>query len=374
MSTLDVVRAHSRELRIVALAAGRNWRRLEEQIREFRPKLAVMFHEEEAERLRKAVADIDVQILDGMDGLMEASGLGAAQTVVSALVGAIGLRPILEAIRMRKKICLANKEPLVMAGKIVMDAAEEFGTKIVPIDSEHSAIYQCLEGRRPEHIGRLILTASGGPFRNIPADELAKVTVEQALAHPNWKMGGKISIDSATMMNKGLEVIEAACLFHIPADRVDVVVHPQSIIHSMIEFIDGSMLAQMGVTDMKLPIQYALSTPDRWCSCAKQLDLTRIGTLTFETPRFDDFPCLKYAYHAAKIGGNMPCSMNAGNEIAVSAFLDGKISFAEIPQIIQKVMDETAVIHSPSLQMLFDTDSKARIAAETCVKNLAKGN
>lgn len=367
--TLDVVRSHPDFLRVVTIAANKSWEIVEQQIREFRPRLAVVYSEAEAEKLKEAVKDLDVTVLSGMPGLLEAVTERSVDRIVSAMVGSIGLLPTLEGIRAGRDICLANKETLVTAGQIVMAEAEESGVSIIPVDSEHSAIFQCLGNSPPESVKRIILTASGGPFRTKHHSELAAVTLEEALAHPNWKMGGKITIDSATLMNKGLEVIEAHWLFSMSFDQIQVVVHPQSIVHSIVEFVDGSMIAQMGVPDMRLPIQYALSYPARWPSCGRQTDLFELENLTFEVPRKDDFPCLDYAYSAGQDGGIMPCVMNAANEVAVEAFIGRRIRFIDIPRIIRKVMNvfeekqQEVKRRSFDLDLLLQTDAKARQAA-----------
>ncbi|HOY67427.1 MAG TPA: 1-deoxy-D-xylulose-5-phosphate reductoisomerase [Candidatus Ozemobacteraceae bacterium] len=361
-NTLDVVRAHPDRLSVKSLAAGKQWKRLAEQVREFRPRLVAVYEPEAAARLRDEIRGIDVAVREGMPGLLEAASLADADTLVSALVGSIGLRPVMVAIASGKTICLANKETLVVAGALVTAAAQEKGVPIIPVDSEHSAIFQCLaDGNRDaSQIRRLVLTASGGPFRRLETERLAGVTPGEALRHPNWDMGGKITIDSATLMNKGLEVIEARWLFGIEFDRIEVVVHPQSIIHSLVEFIDGSFLGQLGAPDMRLPIQYALSYPDRWQASGDRLDLLKLGSLTFEPPRLADFPCLAYAYEAGRRGGTLPCAMNAANEVAVAAFLQGDIGFTDIPAVIRAVMDMMPFEAAPDLDALLAHDEQAR--------------
>ncbi len=364
-STLDVIRAHPDRLSVVALAAGRQWERLVGQTREFRPRLVAIYDSEAAARFREAMRGTDVAVREGMPGLLEAAALGDADTLVSALVGSIGLRPVMAAIESGKAICLANKETLVVGGALVTAAARRKGVPLIPIDSEHSAIFQCLaDGHKDgSQIKRLVLTASGGPFRKTDTSRLAQVTPGEALRHPNWDMGGKITIDSATLMNKGLEVIEAHWLFDIGFDRIEVVVHPQSIIHSLVEFIDGSFLGQLGAPDMRLPIQYALSYPERWEASGERLDLLKLGALSFEPPRMADFPCLSYAYEAGRRGGSLPCAMNAANEVAVAAFLRGDIGFTDIPAVIRSVMDEIPFEASPDLDALLRHDELARGAA-----------
>ncbi len=363
LSTLDVIRAHRDRLSIVALAARANWKKLAEQIREFRPRLAVLFDGAGADQLREAAKGTDVSILTGMDGLREAVRLTPGDTLVSALVGSVGLVPVVEAIEAGKTICLANKETLVVGGRIVRESAARRGVDIIPIDSEHSAIFQCLGDIDRTQVRRLILTASGGPFRRHDREALSRVTPKEALKHPNWEMGGKITIDSATLMNKGLEVIEARWLFGIGFDRIEVVVHPQSIIHSMVEFVDGSIMAQMGAPDMRLPIQYALSHPHRWEASGTRIDLMKTCSLTFEQPRFDDFPCLNFAFEAGRKGGTLPCVMNAANEIAVEAFLRGVIPFPGIPGTIRHCMDSMPFSSDPDLRNLLECDAATRTMA-----------
>jgi len=363
VNTLDVVKNHPDRLTISALAAGCNWKKLAEQIREFKPKMAVVYDPEAAQKLKTVVDDKNITILSGMEGLLKVAQDSDSDTLVSALVGSIGLNPVLKAINAKKTVCLANKETLVVGGRLVMEAAGRNGVEILPIDSEHSAVFQCLAAGDRKQVKRLILTASGGPFRMKELSALHAVTPKEALKHPNWEMGGKITIDSATLMNKGLEVIEAHWLFAIDFDRIEVVVHPQSIIHSMVEFVDGSILAQMGTPDMRLPIQYALSHPERWEASGARTDLLKIGKLTFEAPRFNDFPCLRYAYEAGRKGGTLACVMNAANEIAVDAFLHGKVGFLEIPAIIRNCMDQMPFLANPTLEELLICDESSRALA-----------
>ncbi len=365
MSTLDVVRQQPDHLQVAVLAAGRNWKRLAEQVRRFKPRLAVISEPAFLDKLREALRDLDVEVACGMEGLLRAATHEGADTLVSALVGSIGLEPVLAGIRAKKTICLANKETLVVAGHLVMQEARRNGVSIIPIDSEHSAIFQCLADRDKKHVQRLILTASGGPFRQWSVEQMGRAAPQDALKHPNWDMGGKITIDSATLMNKGLEVIEARWLFDIDFDRIEVLVHPQSVIHSMVEFVDGSVLGQMGAPDMRGPIQYALSFPNRWQAACHKLDLLKVGALTFELPRRSDFPCLDYAFEAGRRGGTLPCVMNAANEVAVDAFLKGRIRFPGIAELIRQTMDSMPFQADPSLDDLLAADREARQQALT---------
>lgn len=353
--TLDVVRANQ-DIRVAALAAGHNIRKLEEQIREFRPRLAAVWEEEDAKKLRTAVADLNVTVVSGMEGLVEVSVLKEAQTVVTAIVGMIGIVPTIEAIRAGKDIALANKETLVTAGHIIIPLARERGARILPVDSEHSAIFQCLNGETGNRIEKILLTASGGPFRGRGREQLKEIQVEDALKHPNWAMGRKITVDSATLVNKGLEVMEAKWLFGVDLDRIQVVVHPQSVIHSMVQFADGAVVAQLGTPDMRLPIQYALYYPERRFLGGKRLDFAALGSLTFEDPDEDTFLGLKYAYRAARAGGTMPTVYNAANEWAVARFLERRIRFLDIYEIIAGCMDAHRVIPDPSVAQILDTE------------------
>ena len=332
--TLEIVEAYPDKLKVVALAAGNSVDKMEEQVRKFMPKYAVMWTEEAAATLKQKIADLDVNVLAGMDGLIEISTLPEIDAVVTAIVGMIGIRPTIAAIKAGKEIDLANKETLVTAGHIIMPLAKEMGVKILPVDSEHSAIFQSLQGEKQEQIRKILLTASGGPFRGRKKEELANIQVEDALKHPNWSMGRKITIDSATMVNKGLEVMEAGWLFDVEPEKIQVVVHPQSIIHSMVEYMDGAVIAQMGIPDMKLPIQYALFYPDRFPMNQPALDFYQLQQMTFEEPDLDTFEGLKLAYKAFREGGSIPTVYNAANEKAVSLFLDRKIAFLQIPEII----------------------------------------
>jgi 1-deoxy-D-xylulose-5-phosphate reductoisomerase len=361
-STLDVIGSYPDEFTVMALAAGRNIALLKNQIERFRPRLAVVIDEEHAHDLRRLLnATETTAVLYGLEGYREAAAISGADLVVSAMVGAVGLIPTLDAIAAGKTIALANKEMLVMAGRIVLREAAEKGVSIIPVDSEHSAIFQCLQGHRREDVKRIILTASGGPFLHLSRKELTTVTPAQALKHPNWTMGKKITIDSATMMNKGLEVIEAGWLFGISVTDIDVVVHPQSIVHSMVEYRDGSVIAQLGLPDMRIPIAYALAFPRRLHRRADPpLDLIRVGALEFFAPDSERFPCLKLAYSAAGIGGTMPAVMNGANECAVQAFIDEKIGFNDICRLVQKVLDRHHAQEEPTIDAILAADRWAR--------------
>lgn len=354
--TLDVVRAYSKDLDVVALAAGSSVEMLEEQIREFNPLVAGMWSEEAAEDLRVRVKDLPVKIVSGMEGLLEIATLGDSDVLVTAIVGMIGIRPTIAAIEAGKDIALANKETLVTAGHIIMPLAKKCGVAILPVDSEHSAIFQSMNGEPKEKISRILLTASGGPFRGRKREELEDIQVEDALKHPNWSMGRKITIDSSTLVNKGLEVMEAKWLFNVDLDRIQVVVHPQSIIHSAVEYVDGAIIAQLGTPDMKLPIQYALFYPDRRPLAGKRIDFFELGQITFEKPDADTFTGLKLAYEAAAKGGSMPTVFNAANEKAVALFLDRRIKYLEIPELIGDAMAHHTVIDNPTVEEILDTE------------------
>lgn len=361
-NTLKVIE-HLRDFRVVAMAAGRNMDVFAGQIVRFRPELVSCDDEgcaevlsRELHRLGAAVPRIELN----KAGLIAVASHPEAETVVSAAVGAVGLIPTLHAIEAGKRVALANKEALVIAGELMTDAAAKSGAEILPVDSEHNAIHQCLRGEDPADVRRLILTASGGPFRTNSLDEIENSTVAQALNHPNWKMGNKITIDSATLMNKGLEVIEAKWLFGFDADDISVIVHPQSVIHSMVEMVDGSIIAQIGVTDMKHPIQYALTYPERRSSPTQPLDLTKSSGLTFEAPDLERFPCLGLAYRALRTGGTMPAVLNAANEISVRAFLDGKIRLSDIARVNAAVMDEHKPAPAGSIETILNADEWAR--------------
>ncbi len=352
--TLDIVR-NSSDIKVVALAAGNNIELLEKQAREFKPKIIGIWSEDKAKQLRMALSEFDIRIVAGMDGLIEIATYADADIVVTAIVGMIGIRPTIEAINAGKDIALANKETLVTAGHIIMPLAKEKGVNILPVDSEHSAIFQCLQGHKNQ-ISRLLITASGGPFRGKDKTFLENVTVEDALKHPNWSMGRKITIDSATLVNKGLEVIEAKWLFDVEPEHIEVVVQPQSIIHSMVEFTDGGVMAQLGTPDMKLPIQYALFYPERRFLPGERLDFTKMSGIIIEKPDRETFKGLDFAYNAIKQGGSMPTVFNAANEKAVSLFLDKKIKFLQIYDIIDTCMNAHRTILNPSLEEILDTE------------------
>ena len=371
VSTLDVVSAHPDQFAVTALAAGRNIALMKQQIERFRPRLAAMIDEAHAGVLRRLLGPASVtDVLSGPEGYRETAAAADADMVVSAMVGAAGLLPTLDAIEAGKDIALANKETLVMAGHIVLRKASERGVKIIPVDSEHSAIFQCLLGHRGEDVRRIILTASGGPFLHASEEELAKVTTAQALRHPNWAMGKKITIDSATMMNKGLEVIEAGWLFGLPGEAIDVLIHPQSIVHSLVEYRDGSVIAQMGVPDMRLPIAYALSYPNRLTRDEETLDLRKIGTLTFLHPDPVRFPALRLAYEAAKAGGTMPAVLNGANEMAVTAFIAKHIQFDRIVSVVQEVLSRHRGQADPGIDAILEADRWAREEAGNIIKGM----
>ena len=361
--TLEVIRAIG-GFEVIALSANTNIELLLKQAEEFRPKYVTVMDEHKALELKSQVAKFGTEVSTGIDSLNMLASLTEADIIVNSLVGNIGLLPTISAIKAGKTICLANKETLVTAGEIIMPLAKEYNVQIIPIDSEHSAVLQCLQGEELKSIDQLHLTASGGPFRTKTKKELESVTVEDALKHPNWSMGKKITIDSATLMNKGLEVIEAMWLFNMPLERISVVVHPQSIIHSMIEYFDGSILAQMGTPDMRLPIQYALCYPKRVRNSFERLDLFRMKDLTFERPDTDKFNCLKLCLDAAKTGGTMPAVMNAANEIAVAKFLAKEISFIEISELIEKTMLAYTVKYDINIDDIIEADRWARESAQ----------
>ncbi len=350
-------------LRVAALTANTQVDQMERQVRRFCPILAVMMDEDAAIELRARLSDVPVRVLSGEAGMMAAASLDEADTVVMAVVGSVGLRPTLAAIEKGKRIALANKETLVCAGELVMDAADRFGAQIVPVDSEHSAIFQSLQGCRDRsEIRRLILTCSGGPFFGMSREKLAGVKPADALKHPNWTMGAKITIDSATLMNKGLEIIEAMRLYRLPVEQVDAVIHRQSIIHSLVEFRDGAMIAQLGTPDMKLPIRYAFTWPNRAASPDDPLDLLTCGALTFHAPDMEAFPCLRIARECAAVGGTACAIMNAANEEAVMAFLRGELGFNDIPRQVKRALSAVAVKYSPSLEDILEADRMAREA------------
>lgn len=378
VSTLDVAARHPDRYRVVALTANNNIDRLLEQCRQFRPAYAVMIDERPAAELRNrlAAAGVDsTEVLSGVQALEDVSVLPEVDAVMAAIVGAAGLLPTLAAARAGKTVLLANKEALVMSGPLFMSAVTESGADLLPIDSEHNAIFQCMPvnyhaGRRAPEVRRILLTASGGPFLRKDLHELHHVTPDEAVAHPNWVMGRKISVDSATMMNKGLELIEACLLFNTPPDAVEVVIHPQSVIHSMVDYVDGTVLAQMGNPDMRIPIAHAMAWPERFDSGAEPLDLFAVKRLDFEAPDFQRFPCLQRAYDAVRAGGAMPAILNAANEIAVASFLGGQIRFTAIPDVIAHCMDSIAVSRADSIDAVLAADQAARASAQAYIARL----
>ena len=356
--TLEVAREQG-DLEVVALSCGGNIRLMEEQMREFRPKLVSVWDEDDAIELRNNTKDLNIKIVAGMDGLLEVATIPEAEILVTAIVGMLGIRPTIAAIEAGKNIALANKETLVTAGHIIMPLARKHNVAILPVDSEHSAIFQSLQGENGNRISKILLTASGGPFRGKKREELLNIQVEDALKHPNWAMGRKITIDSSTLVNKGLEVMEAKWLFDVDLDRIQVVVHPQSVIHSAVEYEDGAVIAQLGTPDMRLPIQYALYYPQRRPLSGKRLDLFSLANLTFEEPDIETFKGLKLAYEAMTRGGNIPVAYNAANEKAVSLFLNRKIGYLEITDIIEETMKQTGFIPNPTLEQILETEQEA---------------
>ena len=356
--TLDIVREQG-DIQVVAMAAGSNISLLEAQMREFRPSIVSVWDEKKAKELRTNTKDLGIKIVSGMEGLLEVSVIPESEILVTAIVGMLGIRPTIAAIKAGKKIALANKETLVTAGHIIIPLAKEYKVPILPVDSEHSAIFQSLQGAGDNKISRILLTASGGPFRGRKADELKNIQVEDALKHPNWSMGRKITIDSSTVVNKGLEVMEAKWLFDVALDQIQVVVHPQSVIHSAVEYQDGAVIAQLGTPDMRLPIQYALYYPERRNLSGRRLDLFEIADLTFEKPDTDTFRGLALAYRAMEKGGNIPTVYNAANEKAVSLFLDRKISYPEITELIEACMEDAEFIDHPDVDEILGTEAAA---------------
>ncbi len=356
--TLDIVRQNPQDLSVVAIAAGSNIKALNEQIREFKPKLVCVFDEKAAKNLSDMIADTSTKVVCGMDGLIECATVKEADIVVTAVVGMIGIRPTIEAIKAKKDIALANKETLVTAGHIIISLAKEYNVKILPVDSEHSAIFQCINGENNNKIERILLTASGGPFRGKTLSQMKDVQVEDALKHPNWKMGRKITIDSATMVNKGLEVMEAKWLFDVKYHQVEVVVQPQSLIHSMVEFEDGGIIAQLGTPDMRLPISYALFYPQRRNFSKERVDFKTLRSIDFYEPDMTNFPGLRLAYEAGNTGGSLPTVFNAANELAVAKFLDKKIGFLDIPMIIEESMKHHKVIPNPSFDEILQVEAE----------------
>lgn len=358
-NALSVIREFPDLFKVTVLTVNSNIKLLEEQALEFNPGLVVIRDETKAKEF-KSITNYNGEVLSGETGLVEAAKRADYDILLTALVGFSGLAPTIEGIKNKKRIALANKETLVVAGELINSLADEYGSEIIPVDSEHSAIFQCLVGERTEEIYKLIVTASGGPFRSKTKEELKNVTVKEALNHPNWKMGNKITIDSATMMNKGLEVIEAHRLFKLPKEKIEVVVHPQSIIHSMVEFIDGSIKSQLSLPDMKLPIQYAFSYPDRLKSRYVVTDFPKIRELTFYEPDLDTFRCLKLAYDVMEEGGTAPCILNAANEIAVDKFLKGEMKFLQIPETIENALNKISNHNMPDLETIFNCDRQTR--------------
>lgn len=367
-NTLEIVRKYPNRLKIKALTAGNNWQLLAQQALEFNPEYVALASTKNEADLKAALANTNIKIGTGENALIEAVSLNNVDTVLAAIVGFAGLKPVMEAIALKRRICLANKETLVVAGSIFMKAIKENKVDLLPVDSEHSAIFQCLSGLNNPNLSKIIITASGGPFKDFPTEKLKDVTVEMALKHPNWNMGGKITIDSATLMNKGLEVIEAHWLFGADYEDIDIVIHPQSLIHSLIEYSDGSVIAQLGWPDMKLPIQCALSWPERWEPPLKPFNLLHAKSMTFFEPRFEDFPSLKLAIKAGKEGGIMPCVLNAANEVAVEAFLNNIITFIEIPQLIETTLRGFNNADVKSIDRLIEIDYKARDFAKSMIK------
>ncbi len=364
--TLDVAKNNIWEFKVVGLTANNNIEILKKQILEFKPEAVAVMNKEKADELKQ---NIDVPVYSGMEGIIKIATLSEADTVVNSLVGSIGVKPTIKAIQDKKNIALANKETLVTAGCIVMGEIKKNNVVLMPIDSEHSAIFQCLNGEKKEDAERIIITASGGPFKNHTKEQLENATLQDALNHPTWKMGNKITIDSATLMNKGFEVIEAHWLYNFSYDKIEVVIHQQSIIHSMVEFKDSSVIAQMGFPDMGVPIQYALSYPKRFKINSRKLDLVELENLSFSKPNLELFPCLKYAYEAGAMGGTMPVVLNAANEAVVGAFLEKKIKFLDISQLIKKMMDGHKFIKNPSLNEILDIDEKIKKETRQVIEN-----
>ncbi len=366
--TLDVIEEHPERYRVKVLTARSRWEILASQARKWLPELVVIADDRYLNNLREALADLTVKVFGGDEAVIDAAQYPSVDLVVTALVGYSGLLPTICAMRAGKKIALANKETLVVGGELVTDLMRRYGIEIIPVDSEHSAIFQCIHGEKPEQVEKIILTASGGPFRTFSKSQLEKVTVHDALAHPNWNMGAKVTIDSATMMNKGFEMIEARWLFDVLPDNIEITVHPQSIVHSMVQFADGSIKAQLGPTDMRFPISYALSYPDRLSTPRPRLLPEQYRELTFEAPDREKFPALDLAFRAIDMGGNMPCILNAANEIAVAAFLESQIPFTAIPKIVADTMESTPFLSVASLECLIDSNREARRIASSIIK------
>lgn len=367
--TLDIIEEFPSRFRATVITARRNWKLLAEQARKFLPRRVVIANPELLPYLEDALRGLPIEVMAGDEAIADSAAMPDVDTVVTAMVGYSGLIPTIKAIEAGKIIALANKETLVVAGELITSLLRNSKSKIVPVDSEHSAIFQCLTGEKTQEARKIILTASGGPFRTMSKEQLQNVSIEDALNHPNWSMGAKVTIDSASMMNKGFEMIEARWLFNCPPDKIEIVVHPQSIVHSMVEFNDGSIKAQLGVPDMHLPIAYALSYPERLELSSEPLKLSQYRNLSFEAPDIERFPLLGFAFDAIKMGGNMPCILNAANEIAVDAFLKGIISFVEMPKVVSETMERTPFLSSISLSDLIETNSLARTIATEIVAN-----
>ncbi len=357
LQTLDVIRRNRDDFTVAGLCCHSSIDIMEQQIAEFGVKTAAVFDEDRARELKRKTG---IEVLSGLDGIIEVAKLDGADMVLNALVGSVGILPTAAAIRRGKDVALANKETLVSAGELIMGLAREKGVSILPVDSEHSALFQCLNGENRKAVRRLLLTCSGGAFRDTPCEELNRMTAEDALRHPSWNMGPKITVDSATLMNKGFEVIEARMLFDTDYDAIDVVIHPQSIIHSLVEFVDNSVLAQLSHPDMRLPIQYALTYPERASADPAPLDLAAVRELNFRSPDLDRFPCLAYAIEAGKTGGSMPCVLNAANEAAVQAFLAGRIGFMDIPALVRQALDDHSPVNNPGLEEIIDLDLRIK--------------
>ena len=366
---LDVISHHPDLFQVEMLSAGSNAELLIAQARKFNPNAVVICNKDKYKEVKDALEPLDIKVFAGVESAGDLAGGNNVDIVLASMVGFSGLAPTISAMKKGKVIALANKETLVAAGSIISRLSRECGSPLIPVDSEHSAIFQSLQGERAQ-IEKLLLTASGGPFFNLPAEKFNDITVEQALNHPNWKMGSKVTIDSASMMNKGLEIMEAAWLFNIPVEKIEVVVHPQSIIHSMVQFSDGSIKAQIGHPDMRVPIQYALSYPYRIDLDTRRLSFADLGQLTFFAPDLEKFPCLRIAYQAFKKGGNIPCAMNAANEVAVASFLKGEIKFTQIPVVIEKTLEKCNFVASPSVEDIFATDKESKVRAEELLKGL----
>jgi 1-deoxy-D-xylulose-5-phosphate reductoisomerase len=373
-NVLQVIESFPQRFTVVGLGANRNAELLAEQARRHGALTVSLADTERVPELKRLIGDIDVEVFEGENGLVELAAMDGVDILVSAVVGAVGLDPVLQAVDRGLHVAIANKEPLVMAGKIVMQRAMKSGARIVPIDSEHSAVFQCLNNAPISAVRRIILTASGGPFYDKTKDELRDVTPAQALAHPTWQMGPKISIDSATLMNKGLEIIEAMWLFAIDIDRIDVVIHPESIVHSLVEYVDGSIIAQMAAADMKLPIQYALTYPERLPTQFETASLADIGKLTFVRPERGMFPCMDYAYEAARLGGTMPAALNAANEVAVAAFLREELPFVRIADVIRAALDRHENKADPTIEAVKQADREVRVLATAAIEDLRRGS